>query len=179
MAQRKRNLLNSFYAAQHNASLHGCLIVNIVRVILKFANLKDVSSLSVIDRRANLKTGVSRKQGTPNFPKNEHFLPADTCTRTFAYQALRNVRFSENLACFVFLKHLFWVLPFCLITSELIYSDKTFKLQELIEKDGSVSIRQKKHSGGRGRNDRSWQSSSVTCYYHRWELSLVVKAYLT
>ena len=135
MAQRKRNLLNSFYR---------CLIVNIVRVILKFANLKDVSSLSVIDRRANLKTGVSRKQGTPNFPKNEHFLPADTRTRTFAYQALRNVRFSENLACFVFLKHLFWVLPFCLITNELIYSDKTFKLQELIEKDGSVSIRQKK-----------------------------------
>ena len=24
---------------------------------------------------ANLKTGVSRKQSTPNFPKNEHFLP--------------------------------------------------------------------------------------------------------
>ena len=26
----------------------------------------------------NLKTGVSRKQSTPNFPKNEHFLPPDT-----------------------------------------------------------------------------------------------------
>ena len=27
---------------------------------------------------ANLKTGASRKQSTPNFPKNEHFLPSDT-----------------------------------------------------------------------------------------------------
>ena len=27
---------------------------------------------------ANLKTGVSRKQSTPNFPKNEHFLPPYT-----------------------------------------------------------------------------------------------------
>ena len=26
---------------------------------------------------ANLKTGVSRKQSTTNFPKNEHFLPPD------------------------------------------------------------------------------------------------------
>ena len=27
---------------------------------------------------ANLKTGVSRKQSTPNFMKNGHFLPPDT-----------------------------------------------------------------------------------------------------
>ena len=35
-----------------------------------------------------------------------------------AYQGVRNVRFSENLACFVFLKHPFWDLPFCLIANE-------------------------------------------------------------
>ena len=28
----------------------------------------------------NLKTGFSRKQSTPNLPKNEHFLPPDTQT---------------------------------------------------------------------------------------------------
>ena len=28
--------------------------------------------------RANLKTGVSRKQSTPNFQENEHFLPPNT-----------------------------------------------------------------------------------------------------
>ena len=35
--------------------------------------------------------------------------------RTCAYQGVRNVSFSENLACFVFLKHPFWNSPFCLI----------------------------------------------------------------
>ena len=29
---------------------------------------------------SNLKTGVSRKQSTTNFPKNKHFLPPDTHT---------------------------------------------------------------------------------------------------
>ena len=37
-------------------------------------------------------------------------------TRICAYQAVRNICFSENLACFVFLKHPFWDSPFCLIT---------------------------------------------------------------
>ena len=32
-------------------------------------------------KRANLKTDISRKQSTPNFPKNEHFLPPDTHIR--------------------------------------------------------------------------------------------------
>ena len=31
-------------------------------------------------------------------------------------KGVRNVHFSENLACFVFLKHPFWDSPFCLIT---------------------------------------------------------------
>ena len=30
-----------------------------------------------------------------------------------------NVCFSENVACFVFLKHPFWDSPFCLVTDEL------------------------------------------------------------
>ena len=37
-------------------------------------------------------------------------------TRTCGYQGVRNVHFSENLTCFVFLKHPFWDSPFCLIT---------------------------------------------------------------
>ena len=39
-------------------------------------------------------------------------------SRTCAYQELRNVCFSENLAGFVFLKHLFRDSSFCLITDE-------------------------------------------------------------
>ena len=36
------------------------------------------------------------------------------------YQGVRNVHFSETLACFVFLKHLFWDPLFCLITEAFI-----------------------------------------------------------
>ena len=46
--------------------------------------------------------------------KNHWFI---FCSR--AYQGLRNVRFTENLTCFVFLKHPFWYSPFCLITDDL------------------------------------------------------------
>ena len=35
--------------------------------------------------------------------------------RTCAYQGVRNFHFSENLTCFVFLKHLFWDSPFGLL----------------------------------------------------------------
>ena len=37
-----------------------------------------------------------------------------------AYHEVRNVRFSENLACFVFLELPFWDSPFCLITDDLV-----------------------------------------------------------
>ena len=40
-----------------------------------------------------------------------------------AYQGVRNVRFSENLVCFVFLKHPSRDSPFCLITDETYYSN--------------------------------------------------------
>ena len=39
--------------------------------------------------------------------------------RTCAYQGVRNLCFSEKLACFVFLKHPFWDSPFCLITHDM------------------------------------------------------------
>ena len=52
------------------------------------------------------------------FPKTKISYPLIS-TRTCAYQRVRNVRYSENLACFVFLKHPFWVSPFCLITDDL------------------------------------------------------------
>ena len=39
---------------------------------------------------------------------------------TQTYQGVKNVCFSENLACFVFLKYSFWDSPFCLITDEVL-----------------------------------------------------------
>ena len=38
---------------------------------------------SAIRHRANLKTDVTRKQSTWNFPKNDYFLPTDTHTQVY------------------------------------------------------------------------------------------------
>ena len=46
---------------------------------------------------ANIKIGVTGKESRPNFPRKEHFYPL---IRTRGNQGARNVRFSENLACF-------------------------------------------------------------------------------
>ena len=45
-------------------------------------------------------SSVIRQKGASNSRKNEHFLP-QICTRTCAYQKVRNVHFSKKLACFV------------------------------------------------------------------------------
>ena len=85
----------------------------------------------------NLKTGVSRKQSTPTFPKNEHFLPPDrqcTCAR----QRLRNVCFSGNLACFVFLKDPFWDSPFWLITDDTGIKYQGSLIENLVKKKNSL-----------------------------------------
>ena len=49
------------------------------------------------------------------FRKTNFFYPL-IGKRTCAYQVLKNVCFSVKFTCFVFLKHLFLDLPFCLIT---------------------------------------------------------------
>ena len=49
------------------------------------------------------------------FRKTNISYPLITC----AYQGVRNVRFSKNLTCFVFLKHPFLESLFCLITYKL------------------------------------------------------------
>ena len=46
---------------------------------------------------ANIKIGVTGKESRPNFPRKEHLYPL---MRTRGNQGARNVRFSENLACF-------------------------------------------------------------------------------
>ena len=73
----------------------------------------------VIREKENLKTEVTRKQSMPNLPKSVYFLPLIS-TGTCAYQGVRNVPFSENLGCFVFLKHPFRDLLFCFIANKLV-----------------------------------------------------------
>ena len=53
-------------------------------------------------KRTILKTEITRKQSSPNFPKNDHFLPPDMHT-CMCVSGVRNIRFLKNLWCFVFL----------------------------------------------------------------------------
>ena len=69
----------------------------------------------VIKQKSELKMGFPRKQSTPNFRK-----------RVCMNQGVRNVRFSENLACFVVLKHPFWHSPFWFISVDIILSHECF-----------------------------------------------------
>ena len=61
-------------------------------------------------RKSNIKSSVIRQKGKCASRKQI------MC----GYQGVRNVRFSENMTCFVFLKHPFWDSPFCLITNKII-----------------------------------------------------------
>ena len=72
----------------------------------------------------NLRTEVTRKQTTSNFPRNKHPYPLMR-THTCAHQGVGNVCFSENLASFVFLWPPFWDLPFCLTTVSCIWKLST------------------------------------------------------
>ena len=107
---------------------------------------------------------VSRKQSTPNFPKNEHFLPI-------------------FLACFVFLKHPFWDSPFCLITNDITincsehinFVNQTWSFRRSFWRDIKCIAKM-----------RFFQTLSLTVititYYHYWALSilrLLIKRYTT
>ena len=49
----------------------------------------------------NLKSGVTRKQSTPNFPKNKHFLPTDTHAHACVSEG-KNVFFRKfGVLCFL------------------------------------------------------------------------------
>ena len=74
---------------------------------------------SVIRQKGECQNGGNKKAKRAKFSKkNKHFYPLIR-KRVCAYQRVRNVRFSENLACFAFLLPPFWDSPFCLITDEL------------------------------------------------------------
>ena len=70
---------------------------------------------SVLSQKGESQNWCFKKTKHAKFSEKWTFV-TPWCART--YQGVRNVRFSENLACFVFLKHPFWDSPFCLITEE-------------------------------------------------------------
>ena len=72
------------------------------------------------EKNANFKTGASRKKARQIFWKTNISYPLIR-TRMCAYQGVRNVHFSENFACFFFLKHSFWDSHFCHFLEEIQY----------------------------------------------------------
>ena len=75
---------------------------------------------SVIRQKDESKNGCFKKTKHATFSEKRTFLTLWYAhARTYAYKRLRNVRFLENVACFVFLKHPFWDSPFCLITEDM------------------------------------------------------------
>ena len=77
---------HKIFQVTYNIKIHAKMfLLNFYFKSLEMHELKVRVEISVACRqwgkRANLKTGVTRKQSTPNFPKNEHFLPLDTHTQ--------------------------------------------------------------------------------------------------
>ena len=65
--------------------------------------------------------GGNKKTKHTKFSEKTHFLRPDSIPMC-AYQGVRNVCFTENLVCFVFLLSSFWDSSFCLIINKLSYS---------------------------------------------------------
>ena len=82
----------------------------LVTFIMSVRGQKGESQNGCFKKAKHAKFSEKRTFLTPNFPKKLIFLGP--------YQRVRNVCFSENLTCFVFLKHPFWDSPFCLITDD-------------------------------------------------------------
>ena len=93
---------NGKYCQNHHISSKRVFRENKARQIFRKTNI----SYLVIQNKARQ---ILRKTNT-SYP----------LIRTCTYHRVKNVRFSENLACFVFLKHPFWDWPFCHITDDLV-----------------------------------------------------------
>ena len=81
---------------------------------------------SVIKPKGEFQNACFKKTKHAKFSEKMHISYSLIRTRTCAYQGVRNVHFSENLVCFVFLKHPFGDSPFYLITDEVMFP-KTVK----------------------------------------------------
>ena len=81
-----KNLCKSAFSTYSlkNPAFHLLVFIFFVCSILNLISSSQTYNICLLRRqygkRANLKTGVSRKQSMPYFPKNEHFLPPDTHT---------------------------------------------------------------------------------------------------
>ena len=125
------------------SSQQSCLIykrpVSLVLVVIVVSNchlytrkscvVKVSLNSSIITQKGESQNGCLKKTARQIFQKTNMSYPV-MGIRTCACQGVRNICFLENLACFIFLKHPFWDLPFCLITNESPNSSKFVHLSQ-------------------------------------------------
>ena len=92
------------------------VVYNVFRIFVcsNFWICYQYDKTSVIRQKGESQNGYFKKTKNTKVSENRIFLTFRTC----AYQGVRNVRFSENLACLVHLKHLFKDSTFCPITTD-------------------------------------------------------------
>ena len=88
------------------------IVLNIVlNLVLNSISYEECGNLKVVNHGGNLLEIIGNKaKGRISkrvFQENKARQLFRKNKRTCAYQGVRNVRFSENLSCFVFLKHPF------------------------------------------------------------------------
>ena len=83
------------------------------------SNLKLMSQIIGNKAKGESQHGGNTKTKHAKFSEKINFSYLLIHTRTYAYHGVRNVRFSENLACIIFLLPPFWDLPFCLINDKV------------------------------------------------------------
>ena len=107
------NIFHAFFTVSivDFEQLNVCL-VRVVRLVIFFGKLGFVCNFcrDFISFCSNKRTpGISVANERPSQALREHLILSviRQNVRTCAYQGVRNVRFSDNLMCFVFLKHPF------------------------------------------------------------------------
>ena len=96
---------------------------------------------SVIRQKGQSQNGCFRKTKHVEFSEKRTFFYPLIRTGTCAYQGVKPVRFSENLACFVFLKTHFEVRPFALLPSKCWWCRWLKRMQEIHENaDNNIVI---------------------------------------
>ena len=107
----------------------GCKGIFFIKILIWFLNWHKIiiifrwirqrwskyTNSSVIRQKGESQNGCFKETKHSKFFEKWTFL-----TPWYAYQGLRNVCFSENLACFLLLKHPFWDSLFCLINDQFL-----------------------------------------------------------
>ena len=82
----------------------------------------DIDS-SAIRQKGESQNGCYKKTKQAKFSEKQTFFNPLIRTRTCAYQGVRNVRFSEKLAYFIFLWHRFEIRSFALLPTNFLFTN--------------------------------------------------------